>query len=126
MTSEPEEEFTLLDRAKRMRREPTPSEELLWDKLRRKRLQVKFRRQYVLGSYILDLCCLRPKLVIELDGSHHHEPDSIEYDRARTAFLEAAGFRELRFENSEVVSRPDSVVEQISEVIEGLQRSPSS
>jgi len=68
MTSEPKEDFSLLDRAKRMRREPTLAEELLWDRLRRKRLQVKFRRQYVFGNYILDLCCLRPKLTIELDG----------------------------------------------------------
>jgi very-short-patch-repair endonuclease len=108
-----------------MRRDPSPAEDLLWDKLRRRRLLVKFRRQYILGGYILDLCCLRPKLAIELDGKQHREPDAVEYDRMRTAYLEGAGFHELRFENSEVLYGADSVVERISEVVESLLRSPS-
>jgi very-short-patch-repair endonuclease len=125
MTFEPEDDNSLLARARRMRREPQPAEALLWDKLRRKRLQVKFRRQYVLGGYILDLCCLRPKLAIELDGKQHEEPDAIQYDRMRTAYLEGAGFHELRFVNSEVLQKADAVVERIGKVVESLLRSPS-
>jgi very-short-patch-repair endonuclease len=63
-----------LHRAAALRREPTPAESRLWSRLRNHQLQgVGFRRQHAVGSYIVDFCAPRTKLVIELDGSQHAE-----------------------------------------------------
>ncbi len=79
-----------------MRRRPTRSEALLWAALRRNRLGVHFRRQHVVGSFIVDFVCLTRKLVVEVDGGVHLEPDVAFADARRQAALESFGLRVLR------------------------------
>jgi very-short-patch-repair endonuclease len=53
------------------RHEPTPAEDLLWQKLRRKSLGVQFRRQHPIGIFYVDFHCSKASLVVELDGPVH-------------------------------------------------------
>ena len=70
-----------------------------------------FRRQHPIGPYFADFCCTSLKIVIELDGGHH--ADRIDYDAARTAYLERKGYVVLRFWNNDVMEGLDGVCEQI-------------
>jgi very-short-patch-repair endonuclease len=79
--------------------------------LRANRLGVKFQRQVVLAPYIADFAARCARLVIELDGDSHAGREA--YDAARTAALEARGYRVLRFSNSEVMSNLDGVIRAI-------------
>jgi very-short-patch-repair endonuclease len=89
-----------------MRRELTDAEHKLWQEIRDRRLDhIKFRRQALIGNYIVDFVCLRAKLVIELDGGQHSESS---HDRTRDAELNARGFRVLRFWNHEILKEIDA------------------
>lgn len=78
-----------------MRREPTRSEAILWNALRDRRLcGVKFRRQHVVGRYIVDVAALSHRLVVEVDGGVHVGRE--EEDAEREAELVACGFRVVR------------------------------
>ncbi|MBE7183708.1 MAG: endonuclease domain-containing protein [Methylobacterium mesophilicum] len=97
--------------ARGMRREPTDSEERLWQELRGRRLdRFKFRRQVPLGPFIADFLCVEAMLVVELDGSQH--ADSA-YDMRRDADLKARGFRVLRFWNDDVLRDLNGVCDTI-------------
>jgi very-short-patch-repair endonuclease len=101
----------LRDRAREMRANPTPSERRLWAMLRDRRMPAaKFRRQHVIGPYIVDFACLERALVIEADGGQHAESIA---DRRRDAFLKRSGFRVLRFWNNDVLENPGGVFELI-------------
>jgi very-short-patch-repair endonuclease len=103
----------LLARAKQMRREPTGPELRLWLELRAKRFHgAKFRRQVVIGGYIADFACRAPMLVIEVDGDTHALCER--YDAVRTVYLEARGYRVLRFTNDEVMGNLDGVLTVIA------------
>ncbi len=92
-----------------LRRNPTDTEGKLWSALRRKALAgARFRRQYPLGEFYADFCCLEQKLIIEVDGGQHS--DAQEYDKRRTKFLESLGFRVLRFWNSDVLTDLEGVL----------------
>jgi len=73
---------------------------LWYDFLKKHPLQ--FYRQRIIGFYIVDFCCPKAKLVIELDGVQHYENDALEYDKIRTEYLNALGLYVLRFSNQEV------------------------
>ena len=89
------------DLAQRLRREMTKQERRLWyDCLHT--LPVRFRRQKPFGKYIVDFYCAALKLVIEIDGSQHYEPETAHRDAERTAYLEGLGLRVLRFSNYDV------------------------
>jgi very-short-patch-repair endonuclease len=86
-----------LQRARHLRREMSDEERILWMLLRDRRFaEFKFRRQVPLGDYVADFVCLQRKLVLELDGAQHAEPEQAAFDAKRTAYLEAAGFRVAR------------------------------
>jgi very-short-patch-repair endonuclease len=91
-----------MHRAIELRKEATPAEMTLWSGLRNDQLGYTFRRQHAIGNYIVDFCAPRKKLVIELDGSQHLEQQ--EYDEERTKYLEARGYRVLRFWNNDVLN----------------------
>ncbi len=95
--------------ARALRRGATAEERALWLRLRATR--PRFTRQLPVGKYVLDLACRTAKLAIEIDGSQHLDAGA--YDARRTAFLEALGWRVLRFWNSEVRDNPDGVAEAI-------------
>ena len=102
-------------RARRLRREMTDAERLLWRHLRRKQLGYGFRRQMPFGRYIVDFVCFDRRLIIEVDGEHH--ADQVAYDTARTQWLESYGFRVLRFWNSEVLRQTQGVIEAIVQAL---------
>ncbi len=101
----------LLDRARKMRRQMTEPETRLWLALRGKRLNgVKFTRQVPLGPYIADFCARSARLIIEVDGDTH--TDQFRDDR-RTGWLEAQGYRVLRYSNADVTMNLDGVLQDI-------------
>ncbi|MFC3695407.1 endonuclease domain-containing protein [Chenggangzhangella methanolivorans] len=105
--------ITRLARAHRSR--PTDAEKKLWRLLRGLELEgTHFRRQVVIGGYIADFACRRAKLVIEVDGGQHCESVT---DVARTAEMEALGWRVLRFWNNEVLLNPQGVRELVVEAL---------
>ena len=95
-----------------LRKHATKEENLLWYNFLRL-YKPQFRRQYVIGNYIVDFYCHRAKLVVELDGSQHCEPKKIEYDQARTAYLESQGLCVLRLSNLDVLQKFGNVCEYI-------------
>jgi very-short-patch-repair endonuclease len=109
----------LLGYAKHLRTFQTPFEQQLWYALRAKRFGgAKFRRQVVIGRYIVDFACRIPAmLIIEVDGDTHAAQRG--YDRQRTTFLESKGYRVLRFTNDDVARNFESVLMIIGEAISG-------
>ena len=100
------------ERARALRKRQTDAERLLWYRLRSRQLaKCKFRRQQVMGVYIVDFVCLEPKLIIELDGGQH--ATQIEYDAKRSIYLNSLGFKVLRFWNNDVLNNIESVLESI-------------
>lgn len=115
----------IFQRAKELRKDPTPAEAKLWTHLRAHRMGgVHFRDQHAIGNYIVDFCAPRKKLVIELDGSQHLEKQ--EYDAERTEFLKSRGYRVLRFWNHEVMNNLDAVLTVIWSVLQEQNQSPSA
>ena len=104
-------------RARRLRSGSTDAEHYLWYFLRsRSFASFKFRRQYVMGDYIVDFICIRKKLIIELDGGQHAL--AVAYDQKRTEFLESRGYTVLRFWNNELFIETDGVLSVILENLE--------
>jgi very-short-patch-repair endonuclease len=112
------------DEARRLRRDQTDAEYVLWSELRaQKFLGLKFRRQHPIGPYIVDFCCIDKQLIIELDGSQHIETQ--EYDERRTAFLDREGFRVVRFWNDEVLMAMEAVLDKLRLVLVVDSSAPS-
>ena len=110
-----------LRNSQQLRRNMTKEERHLWyDFL--KTYPVQFKRQCPMGSYIVDFYCFRAKLVVELDGSQHCEPEEIEYDRKRTAFLEKEGLHVLRISNLDVTRNFRGVCETIDMAVRDRMR----
>ena len=106
------------ERARYMRQNPTPAENILWRRLRCKRVRgFHFRRQHPIGRFIVDFYCSAARLVIEIDGSSHDTTEQKEFDAARQAHLEEIGLRVLRFSNTQVVNETDAVVAVIAESV---------
>ena len=101
------------ERTRRLRRDSTDAERVLWRHLRdRKLIGAKFRRQHPIGIYVADFACLEKMLVIEIDGGQHAR-DSGE-DAVRTAWLESEGYRVLRFWNNEAIEQTEAVLARIA------------
>ena len=99
--------------ARKMRAKPTEAERKLWLHLRQRfaLTGTHFRRQVQVGRYIADFVSHRAKLIIEIDGGQHI--DRATYDAERTRFLEAQGYRVLRYWNNDVLSNTGGVLEDI-------------
>ena len=106
----------LKDRARSLRRDATDAERELWQRLRNHQLAgAKFRRQVPVGHYIADFLCADARLIVEVDGGQHSDAA----DAARTAWLEAQGFRVIHFWNNDVLSNPEGVLMRIAEALNG-------
>ena len=102
-----------------LRKELTDAEQLLWSRLRRKQmLGIQFYRQKPIGPYIVDFYAPAVKLVIEADGMQHLQEEQREYDTERDAFLYENGLLVLRFDNRQVLSETDAVIDIIFRVCE--------
>jgi very-short-patch-repair endonuclease len=90
----------------------------MWYGLRAHRLAgVAFRRQSPIGPYIVDFVSHSAKLIIEIDGSQHAEEENARRDRRRQDFLVSKGFRVLRFNNYDVLTNRNGVLETIFEAL---------
>ena len=95
-----------------MRKQPTKTENILWQRLRRKQVDGrKFRRQHPIGPYIIDFYCHSARLIVEVDGDVHAFQEA--YDAERTAWLEAQGCRVIRYSNQDVFQNVDGVLQGI-------------
>ena len=98
--------------AKNLRKNSTPQEKRLWyDFL--STYEIKFQRQKAIGDFIVDFYCHKAKLVIELDGSQHYDPEEVRKDQIRTEYLKTQGVRVLRFTNLDIQRNFRIVCEQI-------------
>jgi very-short-patch-repair endonuclease len=89
--------------ARKLRREATPAERCLWGVLKNGQLEgVKFRRQAILGDYIVDFAAFETRLIVEVDGATHSTQEELTRDALRERKLRAMGFAILRFQNAEV------------------------
>jgi len=100
--------------AKKLRRESTDTERVLWQNLRAKQLDMlKFRRQQLIGQYIVDFVCFEKKIIIELDGGQHAQPEANLKDKKRDEWFEEQGYKVLRFWDHEVLTNIQGVFEEI-------------
>jgi leucyl-tRNA synthetase len=102
----------LVSNARENRKNPTESEDLLWQEIRNQKLGSKFRRQHYIGNFIVDFVCLENCLIVEVDGEIHETQK--EYDEGRTYELEQLGFKVIRFTNDELKNNLNSVLQIIS------------
>jgi very-short-patch-repair endonuclease len=101
-----------VDLAKRLRRNQTDAERVLWLRLRNRRLNsLKFKRQVPIDRFVVDFCCAQARLIVELDGGQH--ATRVAEDMERTRILEAMGYLVLRFWNNDVLQNTNGVLEEI-------------
>jgi len=111
----------ILQHAREMRHPQTPAEATLWQQLRNRNLEFKFRRQHPIERFIIDFYCAEVKLCIEIDGGSHLEQEQQEYDSARTEVLESIGCRVIRFTNSDVRYNINAVAQGILDICSELK-----
>jgi very-short-patch-repair endonuclease len=104
--------------ARALRKRLTPQEVKLWVRLRGlKSLGHHFRRQAPVGPYVVDFICFRAQLVVEADGGQHGMSEGVRSDRVRDAFLQAQGFKVIRFWNSDIDRNLNGVMETILDTL---------
>ena len=108
------------DKRRHLRASMPAAEGLLWSRIRRRQiLGCKFRRQYSVGSYVIDFFSAEIRLGIELDGDSHFESGAPEYDNKRQQFIESFGIRTVRILNRDVYENLDGVLEMIASEVVG-------
>jgi very-short-patch-repair endonuclease len=111
------------ERVRALRVTMTDAERRLWHALRDRRLSgYKFRRQRPIGPFIVDFICIARRLIVEADGGQHADS---EYDRRRTAWLEACGWQVIRFWNNDILQNTEGVQQMILEALEAPSPSRS-
>ena len=108
----------LQDRVLEMRANPTKAEDVLWQSLRKNLTGFHFRRQHIIGKFVVDFVCLEKSLIVEVDGDIHDYQKK--KDEARTKFLKQNSFRVIRFSNKEVLEDVEAVVNKINEESKAL------
>ena len=105
-------------RARELRRLSPAAERMLWSRLKSRGLRgAKFVRSEAIGPYFADFACRAAKLVVEIDGETHSTDEEIARDQRRTAFLQAEGYRVLRFRNQQVYENVDAVAAAIARAL---------
>ena len=103
-------------RSRELRRNPTEAERRLWTRLSARQVAgTRFNRQFPVGPFICDFVSRAAKLVIEVDGGQHSDRE--EADAQRSGYLEARGYRVIRFWNNDVLENIDGVVETIEQIL---------
>ena len=110
----------ILQRSRDMRHPLTPSETKIWNDVRNHQLGPKIRRQHPIDRFIADFYCPHVKLIIEIDGDSHTDPDRAVYDLERTLWLQAGGYTVIRFPNTQVENDLGIVLEIIQNKIKEL------
>jgi very-short-patch-repair endonuclease len=102
---------TTFNNAKQLRLNMTEAEKVLWEELRKNKLEeYKFRRQHPLHNYIADFYCHALKLIIEVDGDYHLTKEQKINDQERTELLKLNGIDVIRFNNKEILEELDKVL----------------
>jgi very-short-patch-repair endonuclease len=99
--------------ARKMRKDPIRAEAILWWEIRAGSLGVKFRRQVPIGPYIADFACLSHRLIVEIDGPTHDQPEVASRDLCRDDWLNAHGWKVIHTTDDEVWSDRDAVIARI-------------
>ena len=100
--------------AKRLRRQMTDAEIILWARLRHDVIHARrFRRQHPIGPYIADFACVPARLIVEVDGGTHSSAAEVAHDHRRDAYLRAQGWHVFRVTNEDVYKDLDSVLDGI-------------
>lgn len=116
-TAYPDSYSVTKENAKTNRSNMTDAENLLWHYLRQEQLGVRFRRQHVIGDYIVDFISLKQRLIIEIDGGYHNDIVQQQEDRIRQNWLESMGCKVIRFTNEEVFYHIETVISTIKDNI---------
>jgi very-short-patch-repair endonuclease len=108
-----------LTRARSLRRDSTEAEKIVWDAIRARQVHgANFRRQKPIGPFIVDFVCPAANLIVELDGGQHFESEHMKRDARRDAFLASKGYRVMRFNNHDVMTNREGVLETIAAAVE--------
>jgi very-short-patch-repair endonuclease len=101
-----------------LRKNATIHEKRLWNLLKNRQFHnLRFKRQVPIGNYIVDFVCPDIKLILEIDGGQHNEPENIEYDNKRTEFLQNQGYKVIRFWNNDIYKNINGILEEIEKYI---------
>ena len=119
-TADPMTYKLLKEKAKEMRMKPTHAEETMWELLRKHKIGEHFRRQHIIGDYIVDFVCLNKRLIIEVDGGYHLTHEQQQEDAIREIALKRYGFTILRFTNDEVLVDYENVINKITSSLQSL------
>ena len=117
MTASPDIYMILKANARKNRRGTTDAEAVLWEYLKCYKRTFHFRRQHMIGDYIVDFACLSNGLVIEVDGEYHFTEEQQMLDNIRTEYLESKGFHVIRFTNQQVLNDINAVKASIEEYL---------
>ncbi len=117
-TTDPKTWRALQGRVLEMRARPTEAEEIVWQSLRKNLAGSHFRRQHIIGRFVVDFVCLEKSLVVEVDGDIHDYQRK--EDEERTDFLKRNGFSVIRFRNKEILGEIKAVVEKIKKELKAL------
>ena len=101
---------------KELRKNQTPEEIILWNKLKNNQTKYKWKRQVSIGPYIADFYCWEKLLVIELDGRGHL--DEKDYDKEREEYFLSLGIETIRFWNSEISANITGVMKIITDKLQ--------
>jgi very-short-patch-repair endonuclease len=112
---EPLKKIIPVEIARSLRNNPTEAEKYLWYVLRLKNAGVKFRRQAVIGRYVVDFVCFERKLIVEVDGGQHADDQD---DKVRDAWFKDQGYVILRFWNNDVLGNREEVLKIIKKQME--------
>ena len=104
--------------ARNLRKNSTIQERRLWNLLKNRQFHnLKFKHQQPISDYIVDFICKEAKIIIEIDGGQHNEPENIEYDKTRTEYLNTLGYKVIRFWNNEIYENIEGVVLRLKKEI---------
>ena len=107
----------LKEKARELRKNMTPQERKLWNIIKNREFYgYRFLRQYIIAPYIVDFICKKEKIIIEIDGSQHNEPEKIKYDNERTEYLISKNYKVIRFWNNEIDENIEGVYEKLKDV----------
>lgn len=105
----------MMPRRKQLRKSATDPEQIIWEKIRNKKLGYKFFRQYSIEGYVVDFYCPKKRLAIEIDGKIHQFTKP--YDNFKTKYLEGYGIKTVRFSNEVVNTKIEDVIKTISDIL---------
>ena len=120
MTARPSVYKLMKELQKNRKQQTTEAEQILWEQLRTKKIEYKFRRQHIVDEFIVDFICIEKNLIIEVDGKYHNTKEQQEADDLRTKILTELGFKVIRFTNEDVIGNLEQVLEKISQELKSI------